>query len=118
MEGKEASKEGRLDADAKEGRPPPAAVDREEDATFRKMHIDYKPVLFAIGRRRGDEQGLHRDSPKASPQDGGGLGGLSSKVPKGMQGVGADAETKKRSAAAGIFKREGVKGGRGGAGAK
>ena len=85
-------------AAAADGRPAgsPTAVEREEDPTFRKMHIDYKPVLFDA-RRRGGRHGANTPSDMMSPKGG---------RPGGLQGAGADGDTKKRPAAAGLFKRQ------------
>ena len=54
-----------------------------EGATFECLHIDYKAVLFNVGRR-----GSNASSDLLSPKGG------------------ADADTKKRSSAAGLFKRQ------------
>ena len=63
----------------------PTALERESDPTFRKMHIDYKPVLFNAGRRGG--KGTTTPDDLLSPKHG-------------------DADTKKRIAAAGLFKSD------------
>ena len=72
----------------------PRAVERETDPGYRKMHIDYKPVLFNAARRGGKNTG-------------GSVDGLSPRA----QGAGHDADTKKRTAAAGLFNRQKQSGG-------
>ena len=69
-----------------------APIEREEDPTFRKMHIDYKPVLFsgAVGRR--GSKGSNTPSDILSP--------------KGDE---------KRMASAGLANKRDAKGGKGAA---
>jgi hypothetical protein len=69
----------------------PALPNRMDDENFKKMHIDYKPVLLSASRVIGD-----RASPAPSVRD---LGAPSTALAKGKE---ADADLKKRAAAAGL----------------